>query len=99
MCEFKIIDQSSGAQIGEDILILSYTEENELIYRDVLGFGEKLESALIMDVNTVSQKCTVLQHPLIKDFLSIIRNLNTNNLEKSEIENFQEKISALKGSI
>jgi predicted RNA-binding protein len=99
MCEFKIIDQSSGSQIGEDILILSYTEENELIYRDVLGFGEKLKSALIMDVNTVSQKCTVLQHPLIKDFLSIIRNLSANNLEKSEIENFQEKINALKGSI
>ena len=99
MCEFKIIDQSSGSQIGEDILILSYTEENELIYRDVLGFGEKLESALIIDVNTVSQKCTVLQHPLIKDFLSIIRKLSTNNLEKSEIENFQDKINALKGSI
>lgn len=99
MCEFKIIDQSSGSQIGEDILILSYTEENELIYRDVLGFGEKLESALIMDVNTVSQKCIVLQHPLIKDFLSIIRKLSTNNLEKSEVENFQDKINALKGSI
>ncbi len=51
MCEFKIINESDESQIAEDILVLFYTEDNELVFRDVLGMGEKLESALILDVN------------------------------------------------
>ena len=99
MCEFKVINETDGTQLGEDILLLSYTEDNELIFKDVLGMGEKLESALILDVNTMNQKCIVLQHPLVKDFISIIRKINTKNLRKSEIENFQNKLSALKDAI
>ena len=99
MCEFKVINETDGTQLGEDILILSYTEDNELIFKDVLGMGEKLESALILDVNTMNQKCTVLQHPLVKDFIAIIRKINTKNLRKSEIENFQNKLNALKDAI
>ncbi len=99
MCEFKIINKNDGAQLGEDILILSYTEENELIFRDVLGFGEKLESALIMDVNTVSQKCTVLQHPLVKDFIGLIKKISDEKISRKEIENFQNKLEELKPSV
>ena len=99
MCEFKIINESDGSQIAEDILILSYTDDNELIIKDVLGMGEQLDSALILDVNTLNQKCVVLQHPLIKNFISIIRNINTNNLKKSEIENFQTRLESLKSTL
>jgi len=99
MCEFKIINESDGSQIAEDILILSYTDDNELIFKDVLGMGEQLDSALILDVSTLNQKCVVLQHPLIKSFISIIRNINTNTLKKSEIENFQNKLESLKSTL
>ena len=47
----------------------------------------------------MNQKCTVLQHPLVKDFIAIIRKINTKNLRKSEIENFQNKLNALKDAI
>ncbi len=93
MCEFKIINETDGSQIGEDILVLSYTENNELIFKDVLGVGEQLESALILDVNTLNQTCLVLQHPLIKDFINIIRNID---IKKSEIDDFQIKLEKIK---
>ena len=86
MCEFKIINKADGSQIAEDILILSYTEDNELVLKDVLGMGEKLDSALILDVNTLNQECFVLQHPLIKDFIAIIRKINADSVNKSDIE-------------
>ena len=50
MCEFKIIKKNDGSQILEDIVILSYTEDSELLFKDVIGMGEILESALILDV-------------------------------------------------
>ena len=96
MCEFKIINKNDGVQLGEDILILSYTEENELIFKDVLGMGEKLESALIMDVNTMNQKCVVLQHPLIKDFIGLIKKVSNKKITIGEIENFQNNLEELK---
>ncbi|GAH03113.1 unnamed protein product, partial [marine sediment metagenome] len=69
MCEFKVIKKNDGSQILEDIVILSYTEDNELLFKDVIGMGEILKSALIVDVNTMSQTCVVLEHPLIQDFV------------------------------
>ena len=99
MCEFKIINETDGSQIGEDILVLSYTDDNELVFKDVLGMGEKLESALILDVNTLNQKCVVLQHPLVKDFISLLRGLNDNKVNLEQIENFQKKIEKLKENI
>ena len=69
MCEFKIIKQNDGSQILEDIVILTYTENNELLFKDVLGIGELLKSALIVDVNTLNQTCVVVEHPLIKEFI------------------------------
>ncbi|KKM13854.1 hypothetical protein LCGC14_1712040 [marine sediment metagenome] len=99
MCEFKVINESDGSQIGEDILILSYTENNELIIKDVLGMGEKLESAMILDVNTVNQKCIVLQHPLVKDFIGLIKKVSNEKISIREIENFQNKLEELKQKI
>ena len=99
MCEFKIINKADGSQIAEDILILSYTEDNELVLKDVLGMGEKLDSALILDVNTLNQECFVLQHPLIKDFIAIIRKINADSVNKSDIEDFQTSLEAIKNTL
>lgn len=99
MCEFKIIKKNDGSQIGEDILVISYSEDNDLIFRDVLGMGVKLESALILEVNTLNQTCTVIEHSLINDFVRMVQKINDNTITKSEIGNFQKDLEALKNSI
>lgn len=96
MCEFKIINKSDGVQIGEDILILSYTENHELVFKDVLGMGEKLDSALILNVNTLNQTCTVLQHPLIRDFMDLVIELDSQKASKAKIEDFIKTLEKFK---
>ncbi|MFW9988077.1 MAG: hypothetical protein ACFFC3_05435 [Candidatus Odinarchaeota archaeon] len=96
MCEFKIINETDGSQIAEDILILSYTDDNELVLKDVLGMGERLESALIFNVNTMNQKCIVIQHPLIKEFLGLIKNVKDNKINTEQVEHFQKSLEKLK---
>ncbi len=99
MCEFKIIKQNDGSQILEDIVILSYTESNELLFKDILGIGETIDSGIILEVNTLNQTCVVLEHPLVKDFVNLIKRANNNSLNKSEIENFQKKLDQLKETL
>lgn len=99
MCEFKIIKKNDGSKILEDIVILSYTEDNELLFKDVLGIGEILKSALIMDVNTLNQTCVVLEHPLVRDFIGIVEKINNKTISKSEIENFKKLLDDLKKNL
>lgn len=99
MCEFKVIKKNDGSQILEDIVILSYTEDNELLFKDVIGMGEILKSALIVDVNTLSQTCVVLEHPLIKDFVGMIEKINSKTISKADIENFEKQLISLKENI
>ena len=99
MCEFKIINKSDGSQLAEDILVLFYTDNNELILKDVLGMGEQLDSALILDVNTLNQKCVVFQHPLVKSFISLVKSINENKVNPELIEEFQRKLEKLKKDI
>jgi len=96
MCEFKIIKQNDGLQILEDIVVLTYTDNNELLFKDILGMGEYLESALIMSVNTLNQQCIVLEHPIIKDFMKLLKKINTNELMNSDIEEFSNELTKLK---
>jgi len=96
MCEFKIIKKNDGSQILEDIVILSYTDDNELLFKDILGIGEILKSALIVDVNTLNQTCIVLEHPLVRDFVGIVEKFNNKTISKSDIEKFQERLDILK---
>ena len=96
MCEFKIVKKNDGSQILEDIVILSYTEDSGLLFKDVIGMGEILESALILDVNTLNQTCIVLEHPLIRGFIDIIQKVNNKTISKSEIESFEKQLDALK---
>jgi len=96
MCEFKIIKKNDGSQILEDIVILSYNEDSELLFKDVIGMGEILESALILDVNTLNQTCVVLEHPLIRGFIDIIQKVANKTISKSEIESFEKQLDDLK---
>lgn len=99
MCEFKVIKKNDGSQILEDIVILSYTEDNELLFKDILGMGEILKSALIVDVNTLNQTCVVLEHPLIQDFVGMIEKITSNTILKEDIEKFEKQLISLKESI
>jgi len=99
MCEFKIIKKNDGSQILEDIVILSYNEDSELLFKDVIGMGEILESALILDVNTLNQTCIVLEHPLIRGFIDIIQKVNNKTISKSEIESFEKQLNDLKKNL
>jgi predicted RNA-binding protein len=99
MCEFKVIKKNDGSQILEDIVILSYTEDNELLFKDIIGMGEILKSALIVDVNTLNQTCVVLEHPLVRDFIGIIEKINNKTISKSEIENFEKLLDDLKKNL
>ncbi|MFX1375712.1 MAG: hypothetical protein ACFFA0_07860 [Promethearchaeota archaeon] len=95
MCEFKIIRKNDDSQILEDIVVLGYTETNELLFKDILGIGEKLDSALILDVNTLNQTCVVFEHPLIKEFIGLMKNVNNNQINPKQIESFQKSIEML----
>ena len=94
MCEFKIIKKNDGSQILEDIVVLTYTDNNELLFKDILGVGETLDSALIIEVNTLNQKCVVIEHPLIKDFLDLILDINGKKINTSKIEEFKSKLDS-----
>ena len=99
MCEFKVIKKNDGSQILEDIVILSYTEDNELLFKDIIGMGEILKSALIVDVNTLNQTCIVLEHPLIKDFVGMIEKSNCKTISKTDVEIFEKQLISFKESI
>ncbi len=99
MCEFKIIKKNDGSQILEDIVILSYNKNYELICKDVLGIGETLKSTLILDVNTLNQTCTVLEHSLIGDFIKLLNSMNDNSATKEQIETLQNELEAIKKTI
>lgn len=99
MCEFKIIKKNNGSQILEDIVILSYTDDNQLLFRDVIGAGETLQSALILDVNTLNQTCTIYEHELIKPFMKLMMEFENGGINRASIESFQEKLEAIKKNI
>lgn len=99
MCEFKIIKKNDGSQILEDIVILSYNDHHELICTDVLGIGENLKSAIILNVNTLNQTCTVLEHPLIQDFLKLVLDINNGSSRKEQIEAIQNQLEKIKAAI
>ena len=99
MCEFKIVRKNDESQIAEEILVLSYSEDNQLMLKDVLGMGETLESALILDVNTLTQQCVVAEHPLIRDFVGLMKSVIDGKGTLAEIENVQKGLDQLKKSI
>lgn len=99
MCEFKIIRKVDGSQMTEDIVIANYAENYELVLKDILGMPEQLKSALIWDVNTLNQTLVVIEHPLIKDFLVLINDLNDNKATEESIDNLINQLEELKKSL
>ena len=99
MCEFKIIRKNDGSQILEDIVVLTYNENYELVCKDVLGIGETLKSTLILNVNTLNQTCMVLEHSLIGDFIKLLNSINDNSTTKEQIETLQNKLDIIKKTI
>ncbi|MFX1587357.1 MAG: hypothetical protein ACFFC1_04310 [Promethearchaeota archaeon] len=99
MCEFKIVRKNDGSQILEDVVVLSYNENYELICKDVLGIGEILKSTIILDVNTLNQTCIVLEHSLIGDFIKLLKSINDNSATKEQIEALQNELEAIKKTI
>ena len=99
MCEFKIIKKNDGSQIMEDIVIISYNENGGLVLRDVIGMGKTLESALILNVNTMNQKCIILENPIIKDFISLITKISVNQVNRIDFDNIISKLDELKEAL
>ena len=99
MCEFKIIRKNDDSQIIEDIVVLSYDEDNKLILRDVIGMGVTLDSALILNVNTIIQKTVILEHPLVKDFINLLVKLNNDSATTSDADFIINKFELLKAEL
>ena len=96
MCEFKIIKQNDNKQIGEEIVVAQYSEQDQLLLKDILGSAITLESALIVDVNTLNQTLTILEHPLINDFIKLIKLIVNNEGTSEKINAFQKKLEKFK---
>lgn len=96
MCEFKVKDKADGTQLAEEIVVLSYSDKNKLLLKDILGVSKESESALIYDVDTLDQTCTLIQHPLVNPFLTLMEKITQNKVKKSDIEVLQEKLEEIK---
>jgi len=99
MCEFKVMKLNDNTQIAEEILVLSYNEKNELLLKDILGMGKKLDSALILDVNTIDQKCVILEHPLINDMLGLLKDITSGSAKKNQVENLIKNLEDIKNTL
>jgi predicted RNA-binding protein len=99
MCEFKIIRKNNNSQIMEDVVVLYYNEENELVLKDVIGMGDTLKSALILDVNTLNQKCVVLENPIVKDFINFLLKITDNTATESDLDPLIKQLEVLKGEL
>jgi hypothetical protein len=96
MCEFKVKKVNDDAQLAEEVVVLGYNEKNELLLRDIIGGITKLDSALIYDVNTLNQTCELMNHPLIKQFLDLLKEIQDDALQNSTIEQMQHSLEQLK---
>jgi predicted RNA-binding protein len=96
MCEFKVKNKADGSQLAEEIVVLSYSDENKLLLKDILGVSKKADSALIYDVDTLDQTCTLIQHPLVNPFLTLVEKITQNEVQKSDIEVLQQKLEEIK---
>jgi len=99
MCEFKIIRENDETQIAEEILVLNYNNENELLLRDVLGSGEIVNSALILDVNTLDQTCKIIEHPIVNPFIQMMKGLASGDPDKESIRKVKEELEKIESTL
>ena len=97
MCEFKIVKKNDGSQISEEIVILNYSDNNELLFHDILGMTAKIDSGLIVEVDTLNQRTVIFEHPIISNFIGLMKNIaeGKTSLNK-EIELIQSQLEVLK---
>jgi predicted RNA-binding protein len=95
MCEFKIVNVEDGSQLLEDVVVLYHAADGGLILKDVLGMGEKVDSALIYDVNTLNQTCKIIKHPLVKPFIELLRTIIDKKDNEVLITRFKEQLDEL----
>ncbi|MFX1478210.1 MAG: CooT family nickel-binding protein, partial [Promethearchaeota archaeon] len=97
MCEFKIIRKNDDSHLVEDIVVISYDNDNRLVLKDIIGLGKTLDSALILEVNTLNQKTVILENPIVKDFINLLVKLNDNSATTSDADLVINKLELLKG--
>lgn len=95
MCEFKVVNVEDGSLLLEDVVVLYHGDDGGLVLKDVLGMGEKLDSALIYDVNTLNQTCKILTHPLVKPFVEMLKTTIDKKDNQAMIARFKEQLDAL----
>ncbi|MBD3197573.1 MAG: CooT family nickel-binding protein [Candidatus Lokiarchaeota archaeon] len=96
MCEFKVKEEKEETLLAEEIVVLSYSEENKLELRDILGISEQLDSALILEVNTLNQQCKVVQHPIVKHLIQLMKNLSNEKIDTADIDHIVSLLEDLK---
>lgn len=99
MCEFKIIRKNDDSHLVEDIVVISYDNDNRLVLKDIIGLGKTLDSALILEVNTLNQKTVILENPIVKDFINLLVKLNDNSATTSDADLVINKLELLKGEL
>ena len=96
MCEFKIVDKKTNTKIAEEVVILAYSDERKLLLKDILGISNSLESALIYEVNTLDQTCTIIQNPLVNPFIKLLEKISEKKAQGSDIKQFQSILEEFK---
>ncbi|MFW9867492.1 MAG: CooT family nickel-binding protein [Candidatus Thorarchaeota archaeon] len=99
MCEFKIIRKKDDSQLTEDIVVISYDNDNKLVLKDIIGLGTTLDSALILEVNTLNQKTVILENPIVKHFINLLVKINDNSATASDADIIINKLELLKGEL
>ena len=95
MCEFKIFVAEPGKKeslVKEDISFLQVQDDGAVVLRG-LGVREKIDSAIIKEVNTYSDEgatAKLFKAPIIGDFIKFLKSLEkgtyTPELEKTWTE-------------
>jgi len=96
MCEFKVHKLNDNSQIGEDIVIAGYSDTNQLIIKDIIGAAITVDSAFIETVNTLNQTLTIVEHPLIHNFITLVKKLIEDKGSNEDIEKFQLQLDDYK---
>ena len=104
MCEFKVLkkEKDSFTQIADEILVFNYDEETgDSGFYGIFGEKTELKNALVLEVNMMPSKhnITIIQSPLISDFVKMVKNLNNESVTKEEIEQFQNYLEEIKAKL
>ncbi|NVM28234.1 MAG: CooT family nickel-binding protein [Candidatus Helarchaeota archaeon] len=99
MCEFKVMVLEPGKKeylAVEDISYLKIQEENGEILLKGLGIQEKVETAIIKEVNvygTDGAMARLFKAPIIGDFLKFLKNLESGSFSPALEKTWMDFIS------